>query len=69
MKVPDVMVGRMTRAGQRCLLPFQASFTMSEQNMSNTMADMARRLDTELLQLPTGSRLVQVHGSRPDLSV
>jgi len=37
--------------------------------MSETTAEMARRLDSELLQLPTGSRLVQVVGSRPDLRV
>ena len=37
--------------------------------MSKTSAEMARRLDSELLQLPTGSRLVQVAGSRPDLRV
>jgi len=37
--------------------------------MSRTSAEMARRLDSELLQLPTGSRLVQVAGSRPDLRV
>ena len=37
--------------------------------MSKTSVEMARRLDDELLQLPTGSRLVQVTGSRPDLRV
>ncbi|HMB40281.1 MAG TPA: phosphomethylpyrimidine synthase ThiC [Wenzhouxiangellaceae bacterium] len=37
--------------------------------MSKTSVEMARRLDDELLQLPTGSRLVQVAGSRPDLRV
>src|SRR6056297_1455064 len=37
--------------------------------MSKTSVEMARRLDDDLLQLPTGSRLVQVAGSRPDLRV
>ncbi len=37
--------------------------------MSSSPADLARRLDAELLQLPPGSRLIQVTGSRPDLRV
>ncbi|MDT8450489.1 MAG: phosphomethylpyrimidine synthase ThiC, partial [Wenzhouxiangellaceae bacterium] len=37
--------------------------------MSRTASEMARRLDSELLQLPPASRLVHVPGSRADLSV
>jgi len=37
--------------------------------MSSSPADLARRLDAELLRLPPGSRLVRVPGSRPDLRV
>ncbi|MGK7296766.1 MAG: phosphomethylpyrimidine synthase ThiC [Candidatus Wenzhouxiangella sp. M2_3B_020] len=37
--------------------------------MSSESAEMARRLDSELLRLTPGSRLVHVAGSRPDLRV
>ena len=48
---------------------FDSEFQKKSLSMSKTSAEMARRLDSELLQLPTGSRLVQVAGSRPDLRV
>ncbi len=37
--------------------------------MSEVRSELARRLADDLLQLPPGSRLIQVPGSRPDLRV